>query len=105
RRGQVNSWAHLGAEADARLRITSLQRATLLRRAGTVGAPVSHGRSLTLPVGRWLTVEVPGELDGAAGLVVGDALHGQQGRAAGLVQHAGLGARGVLRAHPLGGRV
>src|SRR4029077_655707 len=33
-------------------------------------------------------VQVPGELHRAAGLVVSDPLHGQQGRAAGLVQRA-----------------
>src|SRR5690242_374459 len=47
-------------------------------------------------------VQVPGELHRAAGLVAGDALHGQQGRAAGLVEYAGLRGRGVLGAHPLG---
>jgi hypothetical protein len=50
-------------------------------------------------------VQVPGELDRTASLVIGNAFHGQQGRAAGLVQCAGFGARGVLRAHPLGGGV
>ena len=44
------------------------------------------------------------ELDGAAGVVVGDALHGQQRGAAGLAESAGLRGRGVLGAHPLGGR-
>ncbi len=46
-----------------------------------------------------------GEFDGAAGLVVGGAFHGEQGGATGLVQNAGFGGRGVLGAHPLGGRV
>src|SRR5437764_3557142 len=49
-------------------------------------------------------VQVPGELHRAAGLVVSDALHGQQGGAAGLVERAGLGGRGGLGAHPLGRR-
>ena len=44
------------------------------------------------------------ELDRAAGVVVGDALHGQQRGAAVLAQRAGLGGRGVLGAHPLAGR-
>src|SRR5262249_5572368 len=50
------------------------------------------------------TVQVLAELDRAAGVVVGDALHGQQRGAAGLAQRAGLGGRGVLGAHALGGR-
>jgi hypothetical protein len=48
---------------------------------------------------------VPAELDGPARLVAGDALHGEQRGAAGLVQYAGLGRRGVLRADALRGRL